>query len=201
MSVLFCWSYVPFGTKNTRSIQFSALISYMLWIIELELCSDFGLPYYRSSLSVGNFRQFLWELCPLLNLEYWEYTVFRFLFARFQTGRIMVWWCMSGSPNDSRSNSRSGSPSRVSVRQSVFRTFSYMLWHIEAEVLHVIFISWTLNQVRVSSISVNFCWSYAPLWTNDTKIHSFSVLFSYILRHIELKFCIWFWFTVLQIKF
>ena len=29
----------------------------------------------------------------------------------------------------------------------------------------------------------------------------FSALFSYMLRHIELKFCIWLCFTVLQIKF
>ena len=29
----------------------------------------------------------------------------------------------------------------------------------------------------------------------------FSTLFSYMLWHIELKFCIWLWFIVLQIKF
>ena len=33
------------------------------------------------------------------------------------------------------------------------------------------------------------------------EIHSFSALFSYMLWHIELKFCIWLYFTVLQIKF
>ena len=37
----------------------------------------FVLLYYRSSSSVVNFRQFLWELCPFWNLEYWKYTVFR----------------------------------------------------------------------------------------------------------------------------
>ena len=42
-----------------------------------------------------------------------------FLYARLQTGRMMVWWCPSRSP---------------SVRLSVcpfFALFSYMLWHIE----------------------------------------------------------------------
>ena len=40
-----------------------------------------------------------------------------FLNARLQTGRIMVWWCPSGSP---------------SVRPSQFSAlFSYMLWHID----------------------------------------------------------------------
>ena len=48
---------------------------------------EFVLLYYRSSSSVVDFPQFLWELCPFWNLEYWKYTV--------------------------------------------FRTFSYMLWHIE----------------------------------------------------------------------
>ena len=77
----------------------------------------------------------------LLGLEYWKYTVFRnfllrslaywaeFLYARLQTGRIMVWWCPSVRP--------SGSPSvrpglRPSVRPSQFSAlFSYMLWHID----------------------------------------------------------------------
>ena len=38
---------------------------------------DFVLLYYRTSSSVVNFRQFLLELCPFWNLEYWKYTVFR----------------------------------------------------------------------------------------------------------------------------
>ena len=51
------------------------------------------------------------------------------LYARLQTGRIMVWWCPSVRP--------SGSPSvhpsvRPSVRPSQFSAvFSYMLWHID----------------------------------------------------------------------
>ena len=42
---------------------------------------DFVSLYCRSSSSVVNLRQFLWELCPFWNLQYWKYTVFRtFLF-------------------------------------------------------------------------------------------------------------------------
>ena len=37
---------------------------------------DFVLLYYRSSLSVVNLRQFLLELWPFWNLEYWKYTAF-----------------------------------------------------------------------------------------------------------------------------
>ena len=38
---------------------------------------DFVLLFYRSSSSVVNFRQFMWELCPFWNVEYWKYTDFR----------------------------------------------------------------------------------------------------------------------------
>ena len=34
--------------------------------------------YYRASSSVINLHQFLLELCPFWNLEYWKYTVFCF---------------------------------------------------------------------------------------------------------------------------
>ena len=75
----------------------------------------------------------------------------QFLYARLQTGRIMVWWCPSGSPSV-----------RPSVRLSVRPSDS--------------------PSVRVS-------------------VRPFSALFSYMLWHIELKFCTWLCFNVLQIKF
>ena len=53
----------------------------------------------------------------------------------------------------------------------------------------------------MSSISVNFCRSYAPFVTWNTRNTQFSAFFSYTLWQIELKFCIWFCFNVLQIKF
>ena len=44
-----------------------------------------------------------------------------FLYARLQTGRIMIWWCPSVRPG-----------LRPSVRPSQFSAlFSYMLWHID----------------------------------------------------------------------
>ena len=61
-------------TYSTRNIQFSSLFSYMLWHIEGVV---FFLLYYRSSSSVVNLHQVLYELCPFWNLEYWKYTVFR----------------------------------------------------------------------------------------------------------------------------
>ena len=46
-------------------------------ILSWNFSYDFVLLYYSSSLSIINLRQFLWELCPFWNLEYWKYTVFR----------------------------------------------------------------------------------------------------------------------------
>ena len=46
-------------------------------ILSWNFAYDFVLLYYRSSSSVVNLRQFLWELCPFWNLEFWKYTVFR----------------------------------------------------------------------------------------------------------------------------
>ena len=46
-------------------------------ILTSNFAYDFVSPYYRSSSSVVNLRQFLLELCPFWNLEYWKYTVFR----------------------------------------------------------------------------------------------------------------------------
>ena len=82
---------------------------------------DFILLYYRSSLSVVNLRQFLWELGPIWNLNYWQYTVFR----------SFLWYALTYC----------------------------------AEILHTTLFYRTTNQVRVFSISVNFCRSYAPFGT------------------------------------
>ena len=46
-------------------------------ILSWNFAYHFVLLYYRSSSSVVNLRQILWELCPFWNLEYWKYTVFR----------------------------------------------------------------------------------------------------------------------------
>ena len=46
-------------------------------ILSWNFAYDFVLLYFRWSLCVVNLRQFLWELCPFWNLEYWKYAVFR----------------------------------------------------------------------------------------------------------------------------
>ena len=81
-------------------------------ILSWNFAYDFVLSYYRSSLSVINLRQCLWELCPFWNLEYCKYTVFR-----------------------------------------TFLLHALTYW---AEILHMILFRCTKDQVRVSSICINF---------------------------------------------
>ena len=126
-------------------------------ILTWNFAYDFDSSYYRSSSSVVNLRQCLWELCPLWNLEYWKYTVFR----TFLLHALTYWF----------------------------------------EILHMTLFYRTTDQVRVSSICVNVCGSYAPFGTKNTGNTQFSALFSCMLWHIELKFCIWLCFIVLQINF
>ena len=58
-----------------------------------------------------------------------------------------------------------------------------------------------LFDYRSSLSVVNFCRSYVPFGTYNTRNTQFSAFFSYIHWHIELKLYIWLCLTVLQIKF
>ena len=88
-----------------------------------------------------------------------------------------------------------------SYKYAVFRTFLLHALTYWPEILHMTLFYCTTDQVWVSSICVNFCRSYAPFELQTLTNMQFSTLFSYMLWHIDLKFCIWLCFTVLQIKF
>ena len=76
--VNFCGSYAPFGTQNTENIQFSALFSDMLWLIELKICIWLCFTEIKINFECRQFASiFLWELCPFWNFEYLKYAVFR----------------------------------------------------------------------------------------------------------------------------
>ena len=150
-------------------------------ILNWKFAYDFVLMYYRSSLSVVTFGQFLKRSYPSF------YTpVFR---------RDVLWY------GDVRPSVRpSGSPSvRPSVRHS-FPHFSPICFEILSWnfVYHFI-----LMHVRSSSNAINFrqlLLELCPFWTSHS--YKYAVFhFSYMLWHIELKFCIWLCFTLLQIKF
>ena len=113
-------------------------------------------------------RQFLWELCPFWNIEYWKYTVFHTFLLH-----VLIYW---------------------------------------AEILHMTLFYWNNDQVKVSSICVNFL-GVMPLLELRILEIQFSALFSYML---EIEFfgtfilhALTYWaeifhmtlFNVLQIKF
>ena len=122
--------------------------------------------------------------------EWWIDNTISFLYARLQTGRIMIWWCPSVRP------------SQVSVRQSQFSSFfSYMLWHIELKFCMSLSSYEYLIKFECRQFASIFVGVMPLLELNILEIHRFSAVFSYMLWHIGLKFCIWFCFAVLQITF
>ena len=86
-------------------------------------------------------------------------------------------------------------------KYTVFRTFLLHALTYWAEILHMTLFYCTTEQVWMWSFCVNFWRSYSFLWTYNIGNTQFSALFSYMLWHIELKFCTWLCFDVLQIKF
>ena len=71
------WELCPFWNLENWKCSFPHFSLTSFNILSWNFAYDFVLLYYRSSSSVVNLRQFLWELCPFWNLEYWKYTVFR----------------------------------------------------------------------------------------------------------------------------
>ena len=78
--------------------------------------------------------------------------------------------------------------------------FSFMLWHFELKFCIWLCLTVLQNKFECRQFPSIFVGVMPLLELRILKIQ-FSALFSYTLWHIELKFCIWLCFTVLQIKF
>ena len=74
---LFAGFMLLFNFKFLQICSFPHFSPTCFDILSSNFVYDFVSLYYRSSWSVVNLRQFLWELCPFWNVEYWKYTVFR----------------------------------------------------------------------------------------------------------------------------
>ena len=127
-------------------MQFSALFSFMLERmlrhIEPRFCiwlCLMNIDRFRVSLHCVNFLK---ELCL-------------FLYVRLKTGRIMVWWYLSGSP---------------SVRLSVFWVFffSYILWHIELK--FSILLCFTVLQIKYE------CRQFASIFVGVVPLFELRIL-------------------------
>ena len=160
---------------SVRPSQFSAIFSYMLWDIELKFCVSLYF-YVRKvkfechqfpSLFAGVMLLFNFKLLQICSFPHFSPTCFDILSSNFVYDLILMY--------------HRASLSVVILLQfllelclfvnleyskyTVFRTF---LWHALtywAEILHMTLFYCTTDQVRVSSICVNFCGSYAPFGT------------------------------------
>ena len=171
---------------------------------------DFVLLYYESSLGVVNFRHFLLELCPFWNEEYWKYTVFRTFLLHALTYWVEILHLTLFTVLQIKFECR--------LFPSIFVGVMPLL---ELRILEIhSFPHFSLT--RFDLLSWNFAYDFVLLHYESRssfvnfrqffvgvmpllecrilKIHSFPH-FSYMLWRIEMKFCIWLCFTVLQIQF
>ena len=208
--VNFCGSYAPFGSQNTENTQFSALFSYMLWLIELKFCTLLCVTKIQIKFECRQFASSFVGVMPFWNLQYLKYTVFCTFLSHFD---ILSW----NFAHDFVLMYYRSSLSVITLRQflkelclfvnleyrkyTVFRTFLLHALTYWAEILHVTLFWCTSEQVQVSFLCVNFWRSYASFGTDDIGITQFSTVFSCMLWHIEVKFCTCFCVNVLQSKF
>ena len=158
-------------TGNTQHSTLFWLNSCFKWHIELKFYIWLCLMYYRSSLSV-----------------------IRIIFIRPSSDGTYYGMVMSVRPSV-----------RVSVRRSIRPSVRHSFPHFSPtcfEILRWNFVyHFILMHVRASSNAMNFRQFLLELCPFLTSNIQFSAFFSYMLWDIELKFCIWLCFTVLQIKF
>ena len=137
-------------------------------ILSSNFAHDFFLLYYRSSSSVVNLRQFLWELCPFWNLEYWKYTVFRtFLLHPLtywaESLHITLFDCTTDQVRVSSICVCFGVMPLFEL--TVFCTFLLHALTYWAEILHMTLFYCATGQLQVSSMGINFCRSNVPFET------------------------------------
>ena len=167
--------WCPSVRPGLRPSQFSALFSYMLWHIDLKFCVS--LYFYARkikfechqfpSLFAGVMLLFNFKFLQICSFPHFSPTCFDILSSNFVYDFVLMY--------------HRASLSVVILLQfllelclfvnleylkyTVFRTFLLHALTYWAEILHMTLFYCTTDQVRVSSICVNFCGSYAPFGT------------------------------------
>ena len=143
-------------------------------ILSWNFSYDFVLLYFRSSLSIINLRQFLWELCPFWNLEYWKYTVFAlFCYMLWYIElKFCIWLYFFFFLLQIKFECRQFFVAVMPLLElTILEIHSFLLFFLLhsliywAKTLHMTLFNCTTDQVRVSLICINFCRSYAPFGT------------------------------------
>ena len=161
---------MPLLELKSLEIQFSVLSPTCFDILSWNFAHDFNvLMFYRSSLSVVNLCQFLLELCPFWNLKYCKYTVFRtFLLHALTYWEFCIWLCFTvlQIKFECRQFLCELCPFWNSEywKYTVFCTFFWHALTYWAENLHMALFYWNKDQLRLSSICVNFLWELCPFW-------------------------------------
>ena len=156
-------------------------------ILSWNFSYDFVLLYYSSSLSIINLRQFLLELCPFWNLEYWKYTVFRI----FLLHTLIYWaeilhttifylttdqvWVSSICVNFCRSYAPFGTYNTGNTQFSAL--FSYILWHIELKLY--IWLCLTVLQIKFE------CRQFASIFVGVMPLLELRLLEIHSLPHFS----------------
>ena len=156
-------------------MQFSALFSYMLWHIEFKFCIwlSFNVPQSKfecrhfASIFVGVMPLCEFRILEIHSFPHFSSTCFDILSSNFVYDFVLMYhraslsvvillqflWELCLFVNLEYS------------KYTVFRTFLLHALTYWAEILHMTFSYCTAEQVRVSSICVNFCGSYATFGT------------------------------------
>ena len=173
--VWWCPSVRPGLRPSVRPSQFSTLFSYTLWHIDLKFCVS--LYFYARkvnfechqfpSIFAGVMLLFNFKLLKICSFPHFSPTCFDILSSNFVYDFVLMYHraslsvvillqfllelCLF-----------------VNLEYSKYTVLCFFLLHALtywAEVLHMTLFYCTTNQVRVSSICVNFCGSYAPFGT------------------------------------
>ena len=181
----------PSVRPSIRPSQFSAPFSYMLWDIKLKFCVSLYFDTRKIKFECHQFPSIIAGVMPLLNFTLLQicsfphisHTCFVILSWNFAYGFVLLYFRPSSSFVNLRQFLLELRPSwnLEYWKYTVFRTFLLQALTYLAEILHMTLFYFTTDQVWVSLICVNFCWSYAPFGTYNTGNTQFSTLFSYIV--------------------
>ena len=156
--------------------QFASIFVGVMPLLELRILEIHSIPHF----SLTPFGILSWNFACYFFFCTTDQVWLSSIYARLQTGRIMVWWCPSVRPS-----------------VTVFRTFHLHALTDWSEILC------TNLFLRSSSKAISFHHVLQELysfWTLNSYKYAVFHTFSYILWHIEFKFCIWLCFNVSQIK-
>ena len=153
-------------------MQFPALFSYMLWHIELKFCTWICFTVLQIKFECRQFLSVFVGVMPLLefrilkihsfphfsltrfDLLRWNFA-FHFVLLYYRSSSSVINFCRSNAPILEL---------RILEMHS-FPQFSLHALTFRAEILHLTLFYCATDQVSVSSISVNFLWSYTPFGT------------------------------------